>query len=305
MYTSHKLGQLALSMDKLESAQMVFGKCLRQNPNHWPSADGMLQVLCRQENFNEAYGWALMWFHKDGDYQRAIDVILEIRERFQHFGMEYIENSWNLKFDRPDLKRTKVDSVFPQYTIADPMDRTDAKPDYKPFLLTELSWLSIGTFIVNVYERYEATTGITYQMNVDELLCVQENRVENATDAPNGHCEENIVTDDIGGHILLDSKENSNSNQDCVFLVPANGGEQNSAEEDGDPTKAQQEGPAENAAAAKPKQCRRRGSDLSFLEQWGWHKNKRYVTRKKSLDRNDPDTTVNGILRRFLSKHFE
>lgn len=103
------MGQLALGMNKLEVAQIAFEKvkidqncllkkfikyysqCLQQNPNHWPSADGVLQVLCLKENFNEAYGWALMWYEKDNNYQRALDVILEIREKFHDFGFEYIE----------------------------------------------------------------------------------------------------------------------------------------------------------------------------------------------------------------------
>lgn len=51
----------------------------------------MLQVLCLKESFNEAYGWALMWYEKDNNYQRALDVILEIREKFHDVGLEYIE----------------------------------------------------------------------------------------------------------------------------------------------------------------------------------------------------------------------
>lgn len=269
-----------------------------------------------------------MWHHKDPEYQRAIDVILEIRQKFQHFGLDYIEkfafsndhvfcwklkiflssslSNWKLKFDRPDAERTRLDSVFPEYTIPEPEDRTDPKPDYKPFELDELSWLSIGTFIANVYEQFEATTGITYQMTVDELLRTPETAtsvVPGGHEATNGKCMENIMD------VAMDTnmEENSNSNTDCgrVFLV---GDQPNSAaeeENDSTTTKAQPETDATATAPNKPKQCRRRGSDLSFLEQWGWHKNKRYVTRKKSHDRNDPDTTVNGILRRFLSKHFE
>lgn len=72
-------------------ALIAFEKCLKQNPNHWPSADGILQLLCLRREYNEAYGWALVWYEKDNNYQRALDVILEIREKFQHFGMDYIE----------------------------------------------------------------------------------------------------------------------------------------------------------------------------------------------------------------------
>lgn len=55
----------------------------------------------------------------------------------------------------------------------------------------------------------------------------------------------------------------------------------------------------------KPKP-RRRCSDLSFLEQWGWHKNRRYSSRKKSQqDKAEIDTTLNGFLKRIFAKYFE
>lgn len=66
-------------------------QCLKQNPNHWPSGDGILQILCMREDYNEAYGWALMWHEKNPNYTRGSDVILEIREKFQGLGLEYIE----------------------------------------------------------------------------------------------------------------------------------------------------------------------------------------------------------------------
>uniref|UniRef100_T1GR16 Uncharacterized protein n=1 Tax=Megaselia scalaris TaxID=36166 RepID=T1GR16_MEGSC len=62
--------------------------------------------------------------------------------------------------------------------------------------------------------------------------------------------------------------------------------------------------PAEECAPAKPK-SRRRCSDLSNLEQWGWHKNKRYSTRKKSNQEKEVDTSVNGYLRKIFARHFE
>lgn len=42
---------------------------------------GILQVLCKQENYFEAYGWALHLHDIYPDKQIAIDVILDVRER--------------------------------------------------------------------------------------------------------------------------------------------------------------------------------------------------------------------------------
>lgn len=50
---------------------------------------------------------------------------------------------------------------------------------------------------------------------------------------------------------------------------------------------------------------RRRTSDLTHLQQWGWHKNRR-STRKKSV--HDPteteDSSINGFLKRTLGTYF-
>lgn len=47
-----------------------------------PSIDGILQVLCQQENIIGAYKWAVHWFSKDKSYKRAGQVIYEIHEKF-------------------------------------------------------------------------------------------------------------------------------------------------------------------------------------------------------------------------------
>lgn len=56
----------------------------------------------------------------------------------------------------------------------------------------------------------------------------------------------------------------------------------------------------------KPK-VRRRGSELSILEQWGWHKNRRSA-RKKSIqpDQGEAvDTTIKGFLKKILPNFFQ
>lgn len=61
----------------------------------------------------------------------------------------------------------------------------------------------------------------------------------------------------------------------------------------------------EQSAEQKPK-VRRRGSELSILEQWGWHKNRR-STRKKSIQPDQVetvDTTIKGFLKRILPSFF-
>lgn len=82
IFTLNKTGHLALQFDQIELAMVVLKKCQDINPNHWPSADGLLQVVCAQEKFMSAYEWALHWHKKDPGYERALRVLVEIHERF-------------------------------------------------------------------------------------------------------------------------------------------------------------------------------------------------------------------------------
>lgn len=317
----HRLGKLALAMDQTHIAQMAFRKCLRQNPNHWPSADGMLRVLCLREDYAEAYGWALTWYDKNRNYQYGLDVILEIREKLDGLGLEYCEKLWKIQFTDTHRKRTNKETVFPQYIMADP--EPIAAPDLTGLYLDDanLSWLSVGQLIVDMYEKFQDTSFIAYDMTLDEWLGRNVPADVEAPDdarpqpmdcdeaAPVGTMEATNVKSVEQMSDESQSKENSSSNNtdSAMFAMPpgataAAEGQANTAAADISGTEESDGG----ASAAKPKASRRRGGgDLVGLEQWGWHKNKRYSQRKKSLDKTDADSTINGMLRKALGTFFE
>lgn len=83
IYTLNKAGHLALQFNESDYAMVLFQRCQEFNPNHWPSADGMLRVLCMHRNFMGAYGWAIQWHKRDETYERAIKVLVELHEQFQ------------------------------------------------------------------------------------------------------------------------------------------------------------------------------------------------------------------------------
>lgn len=83
LYTLNKAGHLALEFKESEYAMYLFQRCQEYNSNHWPSADGMLQVLCLHRNFMGAYGLAIQWHQRDPTYERAIRVLVELHEQFQ------------------------------------------------------------------------------------------------------------------------------------------------------------------------------------------------------------------------------
>lgn len=49
---------------------------------------------------------------------------------------------------------------------------------------------------------------------------------------------------------------------------------------------------------------RRRCSDLDFLKEWGWHKNRRSSRKKQKEEEDNVDTSINGFIRRILPSYF-
>lgn len=55
---------------------------------------------------------------------------------------------------------------------------------------------------------------------------------------------------------------------------------------------------------SKKSSNRRRCSDLDFLKEWGWHKNRRSTRKKQKEEEETVDTTINGLIRRILPNYF-
>lgn len=154
VHTMSKLGQLALKMNQLGISERAFEKCLIRNENHWPSIDGILQILCLNGHVNEAYGWALHWYNKDNTYDRAIQVLLEITDRFS-YNISFFEENWGGSF-KPDKKihKRSKESVFPEPSKVRVKEEVEKlKIDYNNFKLDKPDWLSLGKLIVKLYDH--------------------------------------------------------------------------------------------------------------------------------------------------------
>ena len=90
VFTQCKIGRLSLKLNNLLLAKIAFEKCLERNPNHSGAKDGLLQTLCKMEDIDQAYGFALKCYEQDRRYGRAIRVLKEIRGRFK-MSLEYYD----------------------------------------------------------------------------------------------------------------------------------------------------------------------------------------------------------------------
>lgn len=90
VYTQCKIGRISLKLNNLLLAKISFEKCLERNSNHCGAKDGLLQTLCKMEDVDQAYEFALRCFEADRKYERAIRVLKEVRARFQ-LSLEYYD----------------------------------------------------------------------------------------------------------------------------------------------------------------------------------------------------------------------
>lgn len=185
VHTMHRLGQLALKKKHLDLADHAFHKCLDKNSNHWPSIDGMLLTLCAMNNIMGAYGWALKYYQKDESYERAVDVLVEITERWPGM-VDFFKIVWKHEFTIPEGKTSESkDSAFPLnlYDIPED-DMTVVKPNLEDFQVETLTWQSVGEFIVKLYKHLEDTKQcILFPLYIEDILktkteCVVETAFE-------------------------------------------------------------------------------------------------------------------------------
>lgn len=221
---------------------------------------------------------------------------------------------FKIKFTDFDLQRTNTTSVFPGYV--EHKEEEQVPLNFAEFKLNELTWMSTGQLIVDLYKAFEDNDwGKHTIMTLSDLIStnsIPSNKKNSPKNEPQREgTGEDAVNDNEGtthlsptpaDNLSDEDKENSNSDEgakclsafDQQVILSADG-----SADDSDATK-------QSDANGKSKQSRRRGSDLKFLEQWGWHKTKKTpVPRRKNVDQSDAETSINGILKRILAKHFE
>lgn len=214
------------------------------------------------------------------------------------------------------LKRTNKDSVFPRAKT--PELQMPDKPDILDFKIesfASLNWLTFGEFIANVYD-YLATTddgiGIGYKFSHNDFLL---NKTKSATpepvkeekDAPMETDAETETDNITENDIPMEEKPESNSDSNDISNNPEGG----NSNDGGSTEDSTQDVPTNSEDSSKPNakpKSRRRGSDLKLLEPWCyWDRNRKYSQRQKNkqIERMENDTSINGLLRKILTKYFE
>ncbi|XP_070506790.1 calcineurin-binding protein cabin-1-like [Chironomus tepperi] len=288
VYTQLKVGKIALKLDKLMTAKRSFEKCLERNPNHCSAKDGYLETLCQMELIEAAYGFALKCYAEDRKYERAIRVLKEIRERFK-FSREYYDGIYGYapEFD-PDCKvfYDPQKSVFPTNRVPKfPVDTYTVVPDDMKIPEEEISWITFGKMIHKVYEyTIDNKHSLLTMYKWHDWVCkTKEPEPEEPKPSEESESTEKTQNDGEQNEELMKEPD-----------PQSDGNDQKSPE--GDSENPDQE--------SKKSSNRRRCSDLDFLKEWGWHKNRRSTRKKQKEEEDTVDTSINGLIRRILPNYF-
>uniref|UniRef100_A0A182J6D1 Uncharacterized protein n=1 Tax=Anopheles atroparvus TaxID=41427 RepID=A0A182J6D1_ANOAO len=189
VYTMSRLARMALKTGYLQIAKLYFEKCLKRNPNHWPSMEGLLKVFCSASNVVEAYGWAAQCHRKDSRNRLYVDVLRAIREKFKST-LPYLDTVFTvplvMDFAEEEKRRpltlamATFDELFkPQQSSFETPGLTVMPDSLKELLkIDDLSFENIGNVLVKLNEAMEKLDlKCVFMLDTDTLFCEHQKEV--------------------------------------------------------------------------------------------------------------------------------
>ncbi|XP_073826591.1 calcineurin-binding protein cabin-1-like [Musca autumnalis] len=302
IFTLHKFGQLALKLSSMDLAEYAFEKCLAINAQHWKAADGLLMSLNRNCNLIRSYNYASNLCTTDPRHREALEVVSDI-------GMWFKTNQAVLKLAQPgheinnnnDCCEKELKRIFKcannKHTYDSGNSALDTVIDFQNLLVEHLNWKSIGQFILNLRQHMEANDICLFtQFNFEDIM--KKTSPNNASSSTEREDQQHECNNDGKETADVEAATDGGIDQNKVAVESSEVQNMDSNNDDSDSNAK-----GESTETTKNK-ARRRCSDLHFLEQWGWHKNRRYSSRKKP-DKEEPDDSLNSYLRRTFSKYMQ
>ncbi|XP_075169816.1 calcineurin-binding protein cabin-1-like [Haematobia irritans] len=299
VYTLHKFGQRALKMNCIELAEYAFENCLRNNSAHWRAAEGKLTTMYNARNLLGSYMLALEVSKRNPKDTKALEKMRDILTWFRLIPKAFILCGQD--FNAPNATQGKqprnlqILSDLMQSNIKSEEDISHVQHDLSNVVITDLSWYSVGQFILDYY-AYLIDHGIDICrcFNFKDVINIPTSiDISETTKKDNENSQSNDADEEMANAHINTAQADSNKN---IYSEISDIQPMDSNNEDSDTNNK-----AEGSDISRNK-SRRRCSDLHFLEQWGWHKNRRYSSRKKN-DKDETDDSLNFYLRRTFSKY--
>ncbi|XP_053615199.1 calcineurin-binding protein cabin-1-like [Plodia interpunctella] len=308
----HRLGQLCMKAKKYEMALQAFQRGTDRNPRHWPCLDKIVTLLlgldCKEECIFTIYDALQL----DPGYLRGLAYRKHIYTTFNYV-REYLEYlnpmyKWSEKDDDP-IDEEKAEKLLKEaeeiHETFLEQQRAEQFKCLMPVLelkkpISNFSWASVGESFVHMHHymteqcfSHACHVKVIFETEekVEPMDITEESKelevVENKPEDTNTDVEKNA--ENISENEINDLSDKDKAATDTekvesdVEMVPV------------EQTTESQPEPKQKKTAG-----RRRGSDLSFLQQWEWC-NKRRSGRKKPVNNKDrSDDNIYDLLRRMV-----
>lgn len=305
----HRLGLLCLRAQRYEMALQAFQRGTEQNPKHWPCLDKIITLLLGLDYKDECIATIYDALELDPGYLRGLAYRKYIYTTYSHVRdfMEYCNPcyKWN-ENNEYMIDEEKAEKLLKEAKDIKETFLAQQKAQQLKYVLpvlklnkpiTNLTWEAVGESLILMHE-YMEINGYSHACPI-EIIYEKQERAEAKLESDEiiKEAEQKDFTLEEQQIEIGKTCENviDNENNDASDKTLTEEKFQMDVEHVIEPM-------AESAPEPKKKSSvRRRGSALSFLEQWEWC-TKRRSGRKKTANRHDDDN-IYEILRRMVPAH--
>ncbi|XP_049885527.1 calcineurin-binding protein cabin-1-like [Pectinophora gossypiella] len=316
----HRFGLTCLRGSRYEMALHAFQRGVERNPNHWPCLDKIVTLLMgldfKEECISTIYDALLL----DPGYMRGLVYRQHIYTKYPYIRcfMEYMNPiyKWDEKDEDP-VDEEKAEKLLKEAAqIQEDYLRQQAAGRFKYVLpklklikpVSRLTWKAVGDSLVHMHS-YMAENYYSHACQLQMVFEIEEkdpstddSKGVNEVQMTESKLEENSVIDeDKDKTTETTSEDKTSENND---LSDKGTTEVEKVESDTEITPPDSEKAENNPPEPKKKApTRRRGSALSFLEQWEWC-NKRRSRRRTTVNKQDRlDNNIYDTLRRMIPNY--
>ncbi|XP_025836533.1 calcineurin-binding protein cabin-1-like [Agrilus planipennis] len=322
----HKIGTIALKLDRFRQAAYAFLKGLECNESHWPCLDKLISVLYAIQDTVTCLLYIGKALVLDKDYIKGHVVrklIFEsnpaAKEYYQAYNPDYIlEPDFDGVVTEEDEKMI-IKNLEPLCKRLNEVEKSFGPKPLPcialPTALQDFTWVSLGKTILNLH-NYITENKLSYFSKVDITKCMSreytdveavpientaENSNENVIDAkpivlPSTEPQTMEVENEVKPEDNFEQRRPSLSSENNNLSEP-----NCSQGEDNDEMDQDTEDQEDNSEQKEEKKrtAKRKRDLLSDLQIWGWHSKRKSAKKGKS----EKDFTIQGALTRIIPSY--
>ncbi|KAK4873288.1 hypothetical protein RN001_015317 [Aquatica leii] len=313
----HKIGTLALQLDRFRQAAYAFSQGLQCNEAHWPCLDKLIMVLFAIRDSIGCLCYITKALTLDPDYVRGLVLRKEIydsnsatQEYYQLYNPDYVlEPSLNVSIDESDRQQCMEDVQ----KLCDRINEVEKSLESKPLPcislpkpLDSFSWVSLGRTLIDLHQ-YITDNKMSHFCKVDLTKCMsQVSSVEDSNGPESAKLENAVMNDEVHEDEIDDKDAEENPERRMSVNSEANGDVTDSGVENVTSSQAEDNDELDQDTedqddvveqkTEKKRGTKRRRDLLLDLQIWGWHSKRKTVRKGKS----EKDLTIEDALKRII-----